>query len=66
MKLYKVPRGSKIRLKCEANEHPSDHRDFKSKEELYFSHVDGMYSYCKDKNGKVVHLAAWTDVEVIE
>lgn len=27
--------------------------------------LDGMYSYCKDENGTVVHLAVWTEVEVL-
>jgi hypothetical protein len=35
-------------------------------EELNFSHVDGMYSYCTRDNGEVVHLAAWTEVEIID
>ena len=28
--------------------------------------IDGMYSYCTRDNGEVVHLAAWTEVEIIE
>lgn len=28
----------------------------------YFDHVDGMYSYCLDMFGEVVHLVAWMDV----
>jgi hypothetical protein len=31
---------------------------------LYF-HTDGMYSYCKDQAGRVCHLKAWAEVEVI-
>jgi len=52
MKLYDVPRNSKIRI----DEHWI----------LHFHHVDGMYSYCTDKDDNVVHLAAWTEVEVIK
>ncbi len=29
---------------------------------FYFSHIDGMYSFCKNMAGDVVHLAAWTKV----
>jgi hypothetical protein len=51
MKLYDVPRNSFIRLRCGA--------------ELLFDHIDGMYSYCTDTEGNVIHLAAWTDVEIV-
>jgi hypothetical protein len=35
-------------------------------EELEFKHIDGMYSYCLTQEGNVVHLKAWTEVEVKE
>lgn len=31
-----------------------------------FGHIDGMYSYCTDMSGGVFHLAAWTEVEIVE
>ena len=31
-----------------------------------FHHIDGMYSYCTDMSGGVFHLAAWTEVEIVE
>jgi hypothetical protein len=52
MKLYDVPRNSTIVLE--------------GGEELEFKHIDGMYSYCVTKEGNVVHLAAWSDVQVKE
>jgi hypothetical protein len=52
MKLYDVPRNSKILVD------PYGIIDF--------HHIDGMYSYCVDKHGNVVHLAAWMEVDVIE
>ena len=33
---------------------------------IYLDHIDGMYSYCKDEQGNVIHLAAWTEVEIDE
>ena len=33
---------------------------------LKLHHIDGMYSYCKDKEGKTIYLAAFTDVEIIK
>jgi hypothetical protein len=51
MKLYDVPRNTRIKVE-----------DL----ELDFHHIDGMYSYCKTDDGEVVHLAAWTEVEIVE
>jgi hypothetical protein len=51
MKLYDVPRNTRIKVE-----------DL----ELMFSHIDGMYSLCHDNNGNPVHLAAWTEVEIVE
>ena len=31
---------------------------------IFFDHIDGMYSYCKTEDDKVIHLAAWTEVEI--
>lgn len=51
MKLYEVPRNTKVKFEGEIYK---------------FHHIDGMYSYCHDKNGNVVHLVAWAEVEIIE
>lgn len=29
---------------------------------LFFDHIDGMYSFCTDMNGAVVHLQAFAEV----
>ena len=50
MKLFEVPRDTRVVL--------SDGM------EVNFHHIDGMYSYCTDDKGEVIHLAAWTDVEI--
>jgi hypothetical protein len=50
MKLYDVPRNTKIQL---------------DGEEYNFVHIDGAYSYCIDSQGNIVHLAAWTEVEPV-
>jgi hypothetical protein len=52
MELYKVPNHTKIRV-------------VSSGEELMFYHVDGMYSYCLNKDKEVIHLVAWEDVEIV-
>ena len=50
MKLYDVPNNSKIKVAGHI---------------LDFKHVDGMFSLCYDKDGEPVHIAAWTEVEII-
>jgi hypothetical protein len=30
---------------------------------IFFDHIDGMYSYCKTLDGRLVHLVAWAEVE---
>jgi hypothetical protein len=52
MKLYNVPRDSPIKLNDDIV--------------LKFHHLDGMYSFCTDESGKVYHIAAWEDVEVVK
>jgi len=56
MELYNVPNNTKIRLKDALFED----------EILLFHHIDGMYSYCTDMSGGVIHLAAWTEVDIVE
>jgi len=53
MQLYKVPNHSYVRL-------------LGTEQVFKFYHIDGMYSYCKDKDSNIVHLKAWTDVEVVD
>lgn len=49
--LYLVPRNTYIR--------PEGGPD------LLFMHVDGMYSLCYTDSKSPVHLAAWTEVEIL-
>ena len=55
MKLYEVPRNTRVLVRDEEGNVVL---------RVLFDHIDGMYSYCKDDEGKVVHLAAWTEVEI--
>lgn len=65
MELYKVPDNSFVKV-LRGLEGPPGARNGITGEVLFFHHVDGMYSYCKDKDGNTVHLKAWTEVEVVE
>ena len=53
MMLYKVPKGSKIKL--------AD-----TEEEYLFHHLDGAFSYCTNDKGDVVHLVAWEEVDIVK
>jgi hypothetical protein len=65
MKLYEVPRHTRVRLVPEIDVHiPMD--SGLPVDEFMFHHIDGMYSYCVTDAGEVVHPAAWTEVEIIE
>ena len=65
MKLHNVPRNSKIKVLGDIKV-PIGSPNIKEQEVLNFSHIDGMYSYCTNSNNEVVHLAAWTEVEIVE
>jgi hypothetical protein len=56
VKLYDVPRNTRVRIEYDGGE------PF----EVTLDHIDGMYSFCKDDEGNVIHLAAWTEVEVVK
>lgn len=63
-KLYEVPRNTRIKL-LETPKTPPAAPELEQDQELNFHHIDGMYSYCTTDCGKIVHVAAWTLVEVI-
>ena len=66
MKLYKVPRNSKIRiLDKEDTIGPPGSIELNLQDTYHFGHIDGMYSYCKTHDGVVAHIPAWAEVEII-
>ena len=62
MKLYEVPRNSKIRMLEKGAHIPITSLQIKPYQILHFSRVDGMYSYCTTEDGKVFHLTISTSV----
>ncbi len=65
MKLYEVPRNTRVRLVPETQVTiPPD--SSMPVDEFLFGHVDGMYSYCTTDAGEVIHPAAWTEVEIVK
>ena len=65
MKLHDVPNGSKIRVIGGIHTPPAS-LNINSEDILYFGHLDGMYSYCEDMDGNVVHLVAGAEVEIVQ
>ena len=65
MKLFDVPRNSKIKVIGEIQIPPAS-KEINEGDILDFKHIDGMYSLCVDKDNDFVHLVAWADVEVVE
>lgn len=59
MKLYEIPRDSKIML-------PLSGAGYEGKEVMCdFKHVDGMYSLIRTPDGHAVHLGASTEVVLV-
>lgn len=66
MKLYECKKGDRFMLNEDHVPVPPAHRPLDETEVLTFDHIDGMYSYCKDHTGAIVHPAAWTEVVVVK
>lgn len=60
MKLYEIPKQSKIKLTIANPEDPKG-----SEQVCLFHHIDGMYSYITTPSGAVVHLGASTELKLI-
>ncbi len=65
MKLYEIPKGTHAQL-LETPTVPPVHTELRENDILFFDHLDGMYSYCVDKDGFIVHPAANTEVLIIK
>lgn len=65
MKLYDVPKGSKIRVLANTKTAPFS-KKVKVDDELTFEKIDGMYSICKDVEGSIIHLGPTTKVEILK
>lgn len=55
MKLYDCPPRTVIDVHVDGVMHGT----------VFFDHIDGMYSFCKDAAGNIMHLQAWTEVEPV-
>lgn len=66
-KLYELPRGTLFKIVPDAESFivPPDAPNVYSNEIYCLGNIDGMYSYCKDMRGNVVHVSACANVEII-
>lgn len=64
MKLYECPRNTWVRV-VQADRVPPGAPAAETGMIVKFRNIDGMYSYCATKDGDIVYLAAWTEVEVV-
>jgi len=55
VRLYNCPRQSYIKIDSDS-----------TGTVYFFDHLDGMYSFCRDQYGNIVHLAAYIDVIVVD
>jgi hypothetical protein len=65
MKLYDVPQDTWV-IPIEHPQKPPESITVEMGEPIHFINLDGMYSYCKNAEGKVVHLPAWLEVNILE
>ena len=65
MKLYDVPNNTKVRVLAEIKVPPAAPPINKG-DVIDFGHIDGMYSYCHNSEGELVHLVAWAEVEIVK
>lgn len=61
--LYDLHKGDHFTIVDEDLKVPPAHDAVDLTAKYWFGHIDGMYSYCKDMEGNVVHFAAWTKVK---
>lgn len=82
MKLYDAPRNTLVRVLPQlrgelgiTDENPSAFERVKVPvgspqvqlhNYIHFGHCDGMYSFCHNMEGEIVHMAAWTEVEPVD
>lgn len=63
--LYELKKGDTFKIVDDELNVPVAHDEVDLTAEYWFGHIDGMYSFCKDPEGNVVHFAAWTKVRKV-
>lgn len=63
--LYEMPNETRVRVLSDVVKVPPGAPLVLKGEIIKFHHIDGMYSYCHNDQDQLVHLAAWTEVELV-
>lgn len=63
--LYELNKGDHFVIVDDDLQVPPAHEAVDKAAQYWFGHIDGMYSYCKDLEGNLVHFAAWTKVRKV-
>ena len=63
--LYELNTDAKFKIIDDELKVPPAHDVVDLTAEYLFGHIDGMYSFCKDMTGNIVHFAAWTKVRKV-
>lgn len=66
MKLCELKPGDKFYIKSDNVRIPPASYPIERDSLLTFHNLDGMYSFCTDEFGTVVHPAVWTEVERVD
>lgn len=65
IKLHQVPDQTWVRI-VEPDKVPPGAPEPKKGERIFFDHIDGMYSFCRDEQKNIIHLVAWQEVTICE
>lgn len=66
MKLYDVPLNTQVRVLSDEVNVPIGAPQIKKGDIVLFGHLDGMFSFCLNSEAKAVHMAGWTEVEIVK
>lgn len=66
MKAYNVERGTKVIVTDDEIGIPPGSIEIKKGDEITIFRLDGMYCNGKDKDGNLIYIAGWTEVELIK
>lgn len=64
LKLYEAPQRTWVRILMKDPLVPPCAPELAKEQVVFFDHLDGMYSFCKDTSGRIVHLRGGAEVAI--